>query len=189
MRKSLVLGLLTFAATPFVAWGHIELDALPSVSATAGGFTWNYTSNVTPQETVSNGAFFTIYDFGNFTGGSNLQPAGWTFSSSLVTTPPTGLTVTDNPSLANLTWTYTGATPINGAALLGQFSVVANTNLQRDGDYASQATSTALGSTNVNRANVGVPIPEMSALLPILSICGAGFAASVPSLLRRRKKS
>ena len=37
---------------------------------------------------VTTGDYFTIYDFGNFLAGSNLQPVGWTFSSSLLGTTP-----------------------------------------------------------------------------------------------------
>src|SRR5207244_3112690 len=66
-------------------------DIIPTLSpnppaAAVGGFTWNYSTNVTVDEMVTHGDFFTIYDFGNFLAGSNLQPLGWTFSSALVGT-------------------------------------------------------------------------------------------------------
>ncbi len=169
-----------------IARGNINL-ADPTITATAGGFTWDYAANVTATETVVTGSTFTIYDFGSFT--SATTPAGWTFSSSLTTTPPAGLTVTDNPTLANLTWTYTGATPITGAQALGDFSVIAATNLAHDGEYAALATSTSQGSPDVNKNNIPVPVPEASTLLPILSVCGASIAAGIPTFLRRRKKS
>ena len=82
--------------------------------------------------------------------------------------------------------------PINGAAVLGNFSVIAATNQLTDSDFAAQATRNGGPTAGTKVDNVGrisVPIPEMSALLPIISVCGAGFAASIPSFLRRRKKA
>ena len=57
--------------------------------------------------------------------------------------------------------------------------------------FAAQGTRNSGPNQGTKVDNVGqvtVPIPEMSALLPILSVCGAGLVASVPSLLRRRKQ-
>lgn len=192
MRKS-ILGLITIGVTIMAAHGDIIPTLNPGTpAATAGGFTWNYSVNVTVDQMVMPGDFFTIYDFGTFNPGSNLQPAGWTFSSSLTGVNPTLVIPSDNPALLNLTWTYSGQTPINGAAALGNFSVIAGTNQLRSSDFAAEATRNGGPNAGTKVDNVGqisVPIPEMSALLPILSVCGAGFAASVPSLLRRRKKS
>jgi hypothetical protein len=191
MGKTFFLGLLAVGATLFSARGDIipTLSPNPPGSA-AGGFTWNYSTNVTVDQMVTHGDFFTIYDFGNFASGSNLQPTGWAFSSALVGTNPSLVLPVDNPSILNLTWTYTGTTPINGSALLGDFSVIASTNQLKDSDFAAEATRNSGPNAGTKIDNVGrvsVPVPEMSALLPILSICGAGLAASIPSFLRRRK--
>ena len=190
MRKSFALGLLALASTAYIAHGSVGLQE-PLINSTSGGFTWNYTGTVFPGETVTTGSFITIYDFGSFTANSNLQPAGWTFSSSLVGNTPIGTpTVTDNPSIPNLTWTYTGATPINGSLVignLGTFSVVSNTNQTRHGEFAAQATSTSQGSIDFTQRDIGVPVPEIPALLPVLSVCGAAIATRIPSLWRRRK--
>jgi hypothetical protein len=192
MRKTYILGLVAFGFAILSARGDIIPTLSPSPPAAGGGgFTWNYAANVTVDQMVQPGDFFTIYDFGNFNAGSNLQPVGWTFSSSLTTTPPVKTSPTDNPSLLNLTWTYNGATPISGSALLGQFSVVTNTDQLRQGDFASLATKAndPAGTKISNVGTVSVPVPEMSALLPILSVCSAGVVAGIPSFLRRLKKS
>ena len=193
MGKTFFLGLLAVGATIFSARGDIIPTLSPNPPASvAGGFTWNYSTNVTVDQMVQRGDFFTIYDFGNFVSGSNLQPSGWAFSSALVGTNPSLVLPVDNPSILNLTWRYTGTTPINGSALLGDFSVIASTNQLRDSDFAAEATRNSGPNAGTKIDNVGrisVPVPEMSALLPILSICGAGLAASIPSFLRRRKMS
>jgi hypothetical protein len=191
MRKKYILGLIGLSATILAA----HADIIPTLSpnpppAATGGFTWNYAANVTVNQTVNTGDFFTIYDFGAFTLGSNHQPAGWTFSSSLLGTNPSMVTPADNPNILNLTWTYAGTTPINGSSLLGDFSVIAKTNQLRTSDFASEATLNSgpnAGSKVDNVGRVSVPVPEMSALLPIISVCAAGLIASLPSFLRRRK--
>jgi hypothetical protein len=193
MRKSLSLGLIVIGTAIFTARADIipTLSPVP-VAPAVGGFTWNYSTNVTVDQMVTTGDYFTIYDFGSFTAGSNLQPAGWAFSSSLLGTTPSLVLPTDSASILNLTWTYTGLAPIGGAATLGNFSVIAASDQLSSSDFAAEATRNGgptAGTKVDNIGRVSVPIPEMSALLPILSLCGAGFAASIPSLLRRRKNS
>jgi hypothetical protein len=191
MRKSFALGLLALAGTAFIAQGSIGLEE-PSISPTNGAFTWNYSGTVFSGETVTQGSFFTIYDFGNFNSNSNVQPADWKFTTGTSGITPIGTpTVKDDPSIPNLTWTYTGLTSITGANVignLGTFSVITNTNQIRDGEFAAQATSTNQGSADFTQRNVGVPIPEASTLLPILSICGAAIVAGIPSVLRRKSR-
>lgn len=191
MRKKYLFSLIALCATIVAARADIIPTLSGSPSATSGGFTWNYAANVTVDQMVTTGDFFTIYDFGTFNAGSNLQPAGWTFSSSLLGINPSLVNPTDNPNILNLTWTYTGTTPINGAALLGDFSVITATDQLRTSHFAAQGTRNSgpnAGSKIDNVGEVSVPIPEMSALLPLISVCGAGLVASVPSLLRRRKQ-
>jgi hypothetical protein len=188
MKKVHLLGIMAVSATLLSA----RADVIPSLSTTppagGGNFTWNYSANVTVDQMVTSGDFFTIYDFGNFATGSNLQPAGWTFSSSLVGTNPALVSPTDDPTRLNLTWTYNGTQPLTGSAALGIFSVITDTNQTRTSDFASSATKTSdpNGSKVANIGSVSVPVPEMSALLPILSVCGAGLVSLIPSLLRRR---
>ena len=191
MKNTCLLGLAALGATIFAAHADIIPTLDPAAPAAGGGgFVWNYTANVTLNQMVTPGDFFTIYDFGAFTPGSNLQPAGWTFSSALVGTNPSLVIPVDNPSLLNLTWTYNGQGNITGAALLGAFSVVANTNQLRTSDFAAEATRSDgpnAGSKVDNVGRVSVPVPEASTLIPIISVCLAALIASLPSYLRRRR--
>jgi hypothetical protein len=177
-----------FGVTVLAVRGDI-IPTLSSTSLVGSNFAWNYSANVTVDQNVQRGDFFTIYDFGNFLAGSNVQPAGWTFSSSLVGTTPSLVKPTDNPSILNLTWTYIAATPIIGSAPLGIFSIVAKTNQLRTSDFAAEGTRSNgpnAGSKVDNIGNISVPVPEMSALLPIFSVCGAGLLSLLPGFLRRR---
>jgi hypothetical protein len=140
-----------------------------------------------PREMVTTGDFFTIYDFGVFVPRSNTQPAGWTFSSLLIGVTPGQVSPTDNPTIPNLTWTYAG-TPISGSAALGTFSLLSDTNQLRTADFAAQGTRSDGSGTKINNVGtVSVPVPEVSALAPIIGICGLGMIGFATSILRRRQ--
>src|SRR5438874_997791 len=110
MKRILALWIIAVAASLTVAQG----DIIPTFAGTSTvdeqNTTWSYTLNVTAEQNASTGDFFTIYDFGNFIPDSNSQPTGWTFSSSLIGTTPLQANPVDDPTLYNLTWTYTGPT-------------------------------------------------------------------------------
>jgi len=197
MRRMCILGLAALSAMTIAAYADV-IPTLSSIVPSGSDFTWNYSANVTVGQRVEHDDFFTIYDFGNFVPGSNTQPTGWMFSSSLLGRTPAFLSAReytllhDDPSILNLTWTYTGQNPINGPNFLGIFSVTNNTNQLTTGQFASQATHNGgpyNGGKSPNLGDVSVPVPEMSALLPILSVCSAGLLALLPSFLRRRQTS
>jgi hypothetical protein len=191
MRKICILGLAAFSAMTIAAYADV-IPTLSSIVPSGSDFTWNYSANVTVDQRVDHGDFFTIYDFGNFVAGSNTQPTGWMFSSALLGRTPSHVLPHDDPSILNLTWTYIGQNPIIGPAPLGIFSVNNNTNQVRTSDFAAQATRNGGPNDGTKISNVGavsVPVPEMSALLPIFSVCSAGLLALLPSFLRRRQTS
>src|SRR5437868_5700376 len=142
MRKAFILGLALLGSVALVARGDI-IPTLSSVTGSSPSFTWNYAANVTVDQTVNTGDFFTIYDFGSIAPGSNTQPTGWTFSQALIGPTAPLTTPTDNPNILNLTWTYNGATPITGSAALGMFSVITSTDQLKDGQFTAKPLATA----------------------------------------------
>ena len=185
MRKSFILGLVLLGSGILIARGDI-IPTLSSIAGSSPNFTWNYSANVTVDQTVSPGDFFTIYDFGSIAPGSNTQPTGWTFSTALLGPTPGLVSPTDNPNILNLTWTYNGDTPITGAAALGIFSVITSTDQLKIGQFTAEATRNSgpnAGTKVDNIGNISVPVPEPSALLPIVGVCAAAFL----STLRRRQ--
>src|SRR5258708_1895379 len=126
MNKKYFLLLTAITAISLSARADI-IPTLSSVTGSSPNFTWNYSANVTVDETVNPGDFFTIYDFGAIAPGSNTQPTGWTFSQALLGPTPALTNPTDNPSILNLTWTYNCAAPITGSSALGNCSVIAST--------------------------------------------------------------
>src|SRR2546421_3985601 len=172
-KYSLLLAAITIVSL------SARADIIPTLSSVTGSsptFTWNYSANVTVDEAVNAGDFFTIYDFGTIAPGSNLQPTGWTFSQALVGPTAALTTPTDNPNILNLTWTYSGAAPIVGSASLGIFSVITSTDQLKTGQFTAQGTRSSgpeAGTKISNIGNVTVPVPEPSALLPIVAVCAA----------------
>ncbi len=187
MRKAFILGLVLLGSGILIARGDI-IPTLSSVTGSSPNFTWNYSANVTVDETINTGDFFTIYDFGSIAPGSNMQPTGWTFSQALLGPTPALVNATDNPNILNLTWTYTGTAPISGSAALGMFSVITSTDQLKTGQFSAEATRNSGPNAGTKVDNIGtisVPVPESSALLPIVGVC----AAAVFSTLLRRQRA
>jgi len=168
--KSISVAIL---AVGLVATASVRADIIPSFvgSSPSGNTTvWSYQIDITVDEQVTSGDFFTIYDFGHFIAGSSVQPSGWTFSSSLVGTTPAGVAPPDDPTLENLTWTYSGSA-IPTSSGVGPFSI-STVGAQfepslRTGYFAAQATNATSGNPGTKINNVGrisipapVPVPE-----------------------------
>jgi hypothetical protein len=186
MRKALILGLIVSIATIFVTYADI-IPTLSSVTGSSPNFRWNYSANVTLDQAVNHSDFFTIYDFSSIKPTITSQPTGWTFSTSLVGPTPSLVIPTDNPSLWNLTWTYTGTTTISGAAALGIFSAVTSTNQLQAGQFTAEATRNN-DPTDTKIQNIGqvsVPVPESTSLLPLIGVCAAALLVA-PRLRRAR---
>lgn len=184
MKKAFILGLALLGAG-MIARGDI-IPTLDSITGSSPNFQWNYTANVTVDQTVTTGDFFTIYDFSSIMPTTHFQPAGWTFSTALVGPTAPLTTPTDNPGLWNLTWTYSG-TSIVGSAALGTFSAVTTTDQLKAGQFTGQGTRTTgpeAGSKVSNIGAVSVPVPEPSALFPIMGVCAAALCST---LLRRQR--
>lgn len=190
MAGSVGIGLL--------AAGTAHAAIVPTLAAGspsgAGPYTWTYEAILHPDTRVENGDFFTIYDFAGFIGGSNTQPAGWSFASSNVTAPPAGVVPFDNPTLPNLTWTRTGGTitPPNNltAVSLGNFSANSQFNLIGTADFVSRTTKigghvdgTKVGAIGEIEVPSNVPEPATMALL------GLGAAPLIGRLRRRSRKA
>jgi hypothetical protein len=186
MNKKYFLLLTAISALSLSARADI-IPTLDSVTGSSPNFTWNYSANVTVDQTVKAGDFFTIYDFSSIAPTTTTQPTGWTFSTALLGPTASLTSPTDNPNLWNLTWTYNGSTPISGSAALGIFTAVTSTDQLKTGQFTAQATRSSgpeAGSSVSNIGNVTVPVPEPSALFPIMSLCAA---VGVDRFFRRRK--
>ena len=183
--KKVILGLALLGSGILIARADI-IPTLDSVTGSSPSFTWNYSASVTVDQTVKAGDFFTIYDFSSIMPTTTTQPAGWTFSTALVGPTAPLTSPNDNPNLWNLTWTYQGSTPISGSAALGMFTAVASTDQLKTGQFTAQGTKSndPTGTKISNIGDVSIPVPEPSALFPIMSL---GAAIGIDRFFRRRK--
>jgi hypothetical protein len=127
--------------------------------------------------------FFTIYDFNGLVPNSAMMPANWSFSSLLNGVTPTRVNPPDDPMILNLTFTYTGATPIIVPAPLGTFSAVSNFGQLHPGYFAAEGTLNLNGTKVDNVGVLPVPVPEISTFNQILEVCGLGVVGFVASWL------
>src|SRR5262245_39388159 len=105
------------------------LPTAPSIVADGGDFRWTYKINVPGYNQIRSGDYFTIYDFAGYTpAAAATSPSGWTLSSSNTGVTDPLVNTTDDPTIPNLTWTYTGPTISPGitAMTLTGFSAVSH---------------------------------------------------------------
>jgi len=170
-----------------------QADIIPTLAGTPTGtpYTWNYMAALTSDESLdpvatsgnscSNapcnppGTFFTIYDFAGYVPGSiTATAAGWSAAAQLVGKTPQNISPTDNPTVTNLTFTYTGAM-LAGPMNFSGFSAQSIYNAMATGTFSTQATKNIgelKGATDQNFGNIAVPVatPEPANLLLLLPI-------------------
>lgn len=177
----------------FAAIASLRADIIPSlgnISPSGSNFQWNYNVNVTVDQQIRTGDYFTIFDFGSIIPNSAMAPAGWVFSTALLGITPSTVLPDDDANVLNLTWTYMGTTPISGSALVGIFSAITTSDQIRSDNFAARATLISgpqAGSKVDNIGMVAVPVPEVSALAPILALGGAIALSTLLPRWRRRR--
>ena len=136
---------------------------------------FNFSAAIAPEDTLTAGDFFRIYDFAGYVAGSITAPAGWTGSvANSSPTPPPNVILShgDDPATPNLIFTYTGATPINGPAFLTGFAATSTFGfLGAIKDFVglnTQATGPTAGADVSSIGDVRVPgVPEPASLVSI----------------------
>jgi hypothetical protein len=150
------IGGLLLAATSNAQAGLIP--AAVTVAPDSGNYRFTYSVVLPSNYSVQAGDYFTIYDFHGLLGG-NQQPAGWTYSTALLGPTPHGILPTDDPTVSNVTWTYSGPTVV-GNATLGNFSVLTSFNGGIDSDFASSDHMMGTGRSVSNLTTTSTPDPN-----------------------------
>lgn len=157
------------------------------------GVNYRYTYGIQLQSgaVLNSGDYFTIFDFAGLKAGTNTQPAGFEFSSSMTGRTPARLSPDDDSAISNLTWTYTGA-GAKGEKDLGEFSAVSQYGLTVEDSFTGQSHRQIDGHLNGNITDTQVPVPQApNSFVPepsSLILCALGLPMLL-GLLRARRGS
>jgi hypothetical protein len=130
-----------------------------SVTPDSGNFRWTYAVVVTTDVKVNPGDSFTIYDFSGLVNGSVTAPANWSSSVGNLS-PRAGTNPQDDPSIPNLTFTYTGSSPIPGQQGLGNFMVDSTFGSSVSTDFTSTTHRQVDGQTESNITTTDAPVQD-----------------------------
>jgi hypothetical protein len=165
--RTIVMATAALAAGTNRADAGFTVNFVGTTAVPGDGTIFGYTLNFTPGtgETLVAGNYATIYDFGPTT--SLSIPAVFTASQNLLgTTPSFGGVPTDNPSILNVTLTYTGPTLTTTTPFINIQLVSSNTGTRSsdyrtlDGPVGGQQSVTA-GVTTVP----GLAVPEPTSVV------------------------
>jgi hypothetical protein len=172
-----------------------------SVQPDGPNFRWTYAVVVTTDVKVNPGDYFTIYDFGGKVGGPHGVVAGpeqisvpvdWTLTEALTGPTPNGTSPADDPGIVNLTFTYSGANPIQGQQGLGNFSAISIYGDSTTSDFTSITHRSVDGRAEANITSTDVPVPTAVERTPepaTLAMLGLGLPfVGLGGWLRRRLK-
>jgi PEP-CTERM motif len=198
--KSLVMlaVLAAFAAAPRAEAGMIPVNV--SITPDGDNFRWTYAVVVTTDVAVHPGDFFTIYDFGALVGvvggdaiapGTIVSPIDWNVGMALLGPTPAGTNPSDDPAITNLTFTYAGASDINGQQGLGNFSAISEFGTPTSSDFTSITHRQVDGRSEANITTTDVPVPRITNDSPepaTLALIGLGLPlAGLVNVIRRRR--
>jgi hypothetical protein len=134
------------------------------------------------------GTFFTIYDVPGLESASVSAP-GWFVSVQPLGSTPSTILPPDNPTIENVTFTYTGPL-VTGLNFFSGFEITSSDDGLASGIYTDQATLTSNSLTTQGLGTVMIPAPGMgptpepgSVVLAVTGLLGLSAAT------RRRLRS
>ena len=184
MGRSIAAAVLMAAAASTANAGLLPTNV--QVDPEAGNFRWTYAIVLPTDMKLQSGNYFTIYDFAGYVPGGESVPPGWTLSTALTGKTPNLTNPSDDPTVTNLTYTYTGATQF-GQVGLGNFFATSKYGKRGIDSFTGQTNraSDGLIDSNITTSEVpvgkdgiqGVPEPATLALaalgLPLVGLARA----------------
>lgn len=125
----------------------------------SNGTRFEYSVILQSNSLLRTGDYFTIYDFAGLVADTNTQPSNFSFSTAGLGETPSHVIPADDPSIPNLTFTYTGADTQVGELGLGTFSAVSHYSRTRDDYFSGQSHRQVDGHLNSNITDTQVPVP------------------------------
>jgi hypothetical protein len=194
------LAIATVLAAPAAARAGlvpVQVSVLPE----GGMYRFTYAIALPTDSVLRPGDYFTIYDFDGYVAGSEMSSGSdyspdWSFAADASGPTPNGVTPTDNPAIANLSWTYTGAEiNLDGSVGLGNFWALSLYPDTTD-SWFTASTGTSSGITDSNITPTVVPVPKAPGTPPpgvpeptTLALAGLGLPfVGVARWIRRRAR-
>ncbi len=165
-----------------------------TVTPEAGNYRWTYAIVLPTDSQLQTGNYFTIYDFKGYVPESASAPAGWSLTVQNTGPTPDRVNPTDDASVPNLSWTYTGPTLSAGQVGLGNFMAVSQYEDKVDSFFTAKTNRTSDGKLDTNITTTSVPVPGGDTpLVPgvpeptTLALAGLGLPVVLGRWLRRRR--
>jgi hypothetical protein len=175
MKKFSVALLAAVAALALAHSAHasalVENNGGPTLITTGpdtGDYEWDYALDLNLfSETATSGGFFTIYDIQGLV--AEVAPANWSASSAFTGETPSFQVAPDDPTLPNVTFTYSGPSISVSTDFTG-FEIISTSNtVNANGDSATQDGGSGRSSFFQGQSGVDIPgaaaVPEPSSML------------------------
>jgi len=185
------------AALAAMASGDIIVTLNSAPVADLSNFDWTYTATLKSGSSLMDGDFFTIEDIGGGFGPGVpvanpviIPGSDWSSSIQLIGINGFNQAPPDLGTLYNLTFTYTGSTPVVAATdtILGggagAFGYISSVGIPVMSEFSATSHATIGGDPQGNTSSLAVadpPVPEPATMF----LSGAGLIAL--GLLRRRR--
>jgi len=194
MRSNKTLFCTLAALVVFGVAVPVQAGLLPvkvTITPESDIYRWTYGVVLTSDSEIHTGDFFTIYDFGGYLPGTNVQPDGFEFSASFTGPTPGRLAPDDNPLHMNLTWTYVGPDITSGQLGLGNFSANSTSGASMDGFFTAQTHRQVDGRVDSNITPTDLPVPMIPTIPEpaTLALMGIGLPLVGAARWLRRNKS
>jgi hypothetical protein len=171
--------------------GNSQAGLLPvtaTVTADGDNQRWSYGVVLTSDSILRTNDFFTIYDFKGLLGEYHVEPEGFAFSVTQTGPTPNGIVPVDDPTIDNITWTYTGPDTVVGPLGLGTFMVQSSYAQKTDGVFSSRTHRQVDGRVDSNITTTDVPVPTSSGVPEPATLALFGVGLPLAGLLRRRMR-